>query len=93
VCSKSKTGKNYCLLCNAEVAGRAIFCSAECEERHYDYILIDVPRRWVSNTLERLKCPERYYAIVAYSKRHSYDLQLLRKKLKEKYKLDICRGY
>jgi len=62
-------------------------------ERHYDYVLIDIPRRWVENTLKRIECPGRYDAIVAYSKRHSFDLQLLKKKLKEKYKLDICRGY
>ncbi len=91
--SSKSVGKNVCNMCGTEVPGTAMFCSEECNERHYDYILVDIPRRWVDNTLLRLECPERYQAIVAYSKRHSFELQLVKKKLKEKFNINICRGY
>jgi hypothetical protein len=91
--SEQKTSGNNCALCGAKVNGSAMFCSDECNERHYDYVLVDIPRRWVDNTLRRLSCPERYTAIVQYSKRHSFDLQLVKKKLVEKYEIDICRRY
>lgn len=93
VCSNKKQNVNRCSLCGKNVSGSAMFCSEECMERHYDYVLIDIPRRWVENTLVKISCPDRYDAIVTYSKRHSFDLQLLKKKLREKFKIDICRGY
>lgn len=80
-------------MCGVELKGTAMFCSDECYEDHYDYILVDVPRGWVNNTLLRLKCPQRNDAIVSYAKRHNFSLKFLRKKLKEKFNLDICRGY
>lgn len=93
MCSSKKNIKNKCCLCGQSVVGNAMFCSEDCSERHYDYVLIDVPKRWVQNTLVKIECPERYDVVVAYAKRHNFDLQLLKKKLKEKHNVDICRGY
>ncbi len=93
MCYIKKNTTNVCTLCGKGIASNLMFCSEECSERHYDYILIDIPRRWVDNTLKKIKCPERYDAVVGYSKRHSYDLHLLKKKLVEKFNVDICRGY
>ena len=93
MCSSSNTTKRICKLCGTKVSGNAMFCSDDCYEGHYDYILVDVSRRWVVNTLLKIDCPERYNAIVAYGKRHSFSLKLLKKKLVEKFNVDICKGY
>ena len=92
MCKKTNHSPNICSLCGRNVSGAVMFCSEECMEVHYDYVLLDVSKRWVHNTLLKIPCPERYSAIVAFGKRHKYSLKLLKKKLSEKFKIDICEG-
>jgi len=93
MCVNKNFVRTGCKLCGNKVVGNAMFCSEECNEGHYDYILVDVSKRWVANTLSKIECPDRYDAIVAYANRHSFDIKLLKKKLKEKFNIDTCRGY
>ena len=79
-----------CGFCDDVMNTSSAFCSTSCFETHCDYLLIDISPRWVEKTLRNLSCPKRYYAVKEYAKRHSFDFDLLKKRLKEKFTIDLC---
>ncbi len=78
-------------MCREKTQNGALFCSKECEERHYDYVEIAIPNLWIKHTVDRMNCYERYIEIVKFSKRHNMDISLVIMKIIRTYSLNICK--
>jgi hypothetical protein len=83
--------KGYCRMCDKKTQNSAIYCCKECEEKHYECVLVTIPARWVKNTLERLNCYERFLEAVKFSKRHNIDEELVFRKIQRMYSIRICK--
>jgi hypothetical protein len=79
-------------MCRGKTQNGALFCSTECEDIHYDYVMIAIPDLWVKKTLDAMNCYERYIEITRFSKRHNINQKLVETKIERKYMLKICKG-
>ncbi len=79
-------------MCHGKTQNGALFCSEDCEERHYDYVDINILSLWIDRTLSKMNCYERYIEVVKFSKRHNMDMTLVEIKIERKYFLKICKG-
>ena len=78
-------------MCGEKTQNGALFCSKECEETHYEYVLISIPRLWIKNRVDKMNCYERYIEIVKFSKRHNMNLGLVITKIQREHSLKICK--
>ncbi len=81
----------YCNMCESKTHNGALFCSKECEERHYDYISLSIPKEWIKRTLRRLNCGDRILEIKSFSKRHNLNIELVLLKIERNYTLKKCK--
>lgn len=88
---KSFKEKGFCKMCGKKTQNGAVFCSKDCEELHYEYVLISIPSLWVKNTLDSMNCYERHIEIVKFSKRHNMNIKLVTTKIIREYSLKICK--
>ncbi len=78
-------------MCGSKTHNGALFCSKECEERHYDYISLSIPDKWIKKTLCRLNCGDRILEIESFSMRHHMDIKLVLLKIERNYTLKKCK--
>ena len=78
-------------MCFKKVHVGSVFCSEECEEKHYEYVSIKIPELWVKNHLKTAKnCQEAFVMAKDFAEKHNYNLLLVIKRLIRQYKIDIC---
>jgi len=78
-------------MCASKTQNGALFCSKECEEKHYEYVLISIPSLWIKNNIDKMDCVKRYKEIVKFSNRHNMNLELVITKISREYSLKICK--
>jgi hypothetical protein len=78
-------------MCRTKTQNGALFCSKECEEMHYEYVLISIPSLWIKSTIDKMNCYERYIEIVKFAKRHNMNRDLVIEKITRTYSLRICK--
>lgn len=81
-----------CAFCDAQMNDNAAYCSDTCFEINCEYLLIEISPKWVKSTLCKTEGAERVRLVKEYAKRHSCNFKLLKRKLKEKYDIDVYQG-
>jgi len=82
---------SYCKMCKRETKNNAIFCSKICEELHYDYVSISIPRSWVIRTLSNMTCTNIKNEATRFSDRNKLSRNLVMLKLQRKYGVVFCK--
>ena len=80
-----------CELCSGTTKNGNRYCSKECEQDHYAYVEISIPKQWVRNTVMRTAPEKRYAIISSFAKRHSYRLDLVVLRLERQYGVSVER--
>ncbi len=89
--ARKESRKIYCSMCSKKTQNGATFCSKECEEEHYDYIMVTIPSLWIKETISRIDCTKRMKEIRLFAARHNANIAHVIQKIQDKYKIELCK--
>jgi hypothetical protein len=74
---------SQCPFCKKKISMSKAFCSKPCKESYFQIISIRVPKLFLKRIYVMCNEKERNEEILAFAKRHSWRLDLLKNRIKE----------